>query len=179
MSDASIFSSANAPLAPARKQANRLKDQFLAIVSHELRTPLNAILGWADILRRGALEPDRHERAFRAIYDSARRQAQLIDELLDVSRIMSGKLRLELSPEVDVARGRREGAWKWCSRRPTRSACTSPSTLEVPIGTICADSAACSRSSGTCSTNAIKFSPDGGAIRIRIRREADDGRDSW
>src|SRR5262249_41604169 len=82
--------------------ANRLKDQFLAIVSHELRTPLNAILGWADILGRGGLTPDRQERAFQAICDSARRQARLIDELLDVSRIMSGKLRLELSAAVDV-----------------------------------------------------------------------------
>jgi len=80
------------------RRANLLKDEFLAIVSHELRTPLNSILGWADMLRRGRLEDDRRERAFQVIYDSARRQAQLIDDLLDVSRILSGKLRLERTP---------------------------------------------------------------------------------
>src|SRR5215208_5737112 len=64
--------------------ANRLKDQFLAVVSHELRTPLNSILGWADMLRGGKLEAARGERASQIIFDSAKRQAQLIDDLLDV-----------------------------------------------------------------------------------------------
>ncbi len=72
-----------------------MKDQFLAVVSHELRTPLNAVLGWADMLRRGRLDEARRDRAFQSIYDSARRQAQLIDDLLDVSRIMAGTLRIE------------------------------------------------------------------------------------
>src|SRR5919112_2055377 len=75
--------------------ANRLKDEFLAVVSHELRTPLNAILGWADMLRRGTLEAPQRDRACRTIYDSAKRQAQLIEDLLDVARITTGKLRLD------------------------------------------------------------------------------------
>ena len=83
------------------EDANRLKDQFLAIVSHELRTPLNAILGWSDMLRRGALEDSVRDRACVAIFDNAKRQAQLIEDLLDVARITSGKLRLERTP-VDL-----------------------------------------------------------------------------
>src|SRR5262249_35024888 len=77
------------------EEANRLKDQFLAVVSHELRTPLNAILGWADMLRRRKLDDTARARAVRTILDSAKRQAQLVEDLLDVSRIMSGNLRLE------------------------------------------------------------------------------------
>ena len=69
----------------AAEQANRLKDQFLAIVSHELRTPLNAVLGWADMLRRGTLDEAKRTRATVAIYDGARRQSQLIEDLLDVA----------------------------------------------------------------------------------------------
>ncbi len=64
-------------------------------MSHELRTPLNAILGWSELLQSGRLDEGKRDRASRAILDSAKRQAQLIDELLDVARIMSGKLRLE------------------------------------------------------------------------------------
>src|SRR6185503_13152882 len=77
------------------EDASRLKDQFLAIVSHELRTPLNAILGWSDMLQRGRLEPRLRDRALGAIHVSAKRQAQLIEDLLDVARITSGKLRLD------------------------------------------------------------------------------------
>jgi signal transduction histidine kinase/CheY-like chemotaxis protein len=152
------------------EEANKLKDQFLAIVSHELRTPLNAVLGWADILRRGALGPERQERAFRAIYDSARRQAQLIDELLDVSRIMSGKLRLELSPEVDV----QDTVAKALEiEQPAADAKRIQIVTDArgPIGTICADSCRVQQIVWNLLTNAIKFSSDGGAIRIRIRRE--------
>ena len=78
----------------AAENANRVKDQFLAVVSHELRTPLNAILGWADMLCRGKLDEGKRGRAAVTIRDSARRQAQLIEDLLDVARITSGKLRL-------------------------------------------------------------------------------------
>ena len=151
------------------EQANRLKDQFLAVVSHELRTPLNAILGWADILRRGTLEPDRHDRAFRAIHDSARRQAQLIDELLDMSRIMSGKLRLELSPAVDVTDVVASAAEMV---QPAVDAKRIRLTIRTvsSIGTICADGTRLQQIVWNLLTNAIKFSPDGGSIDVRIRR---------
>jgi signal transduction histidine kinase/ActR/RegA family two-component response regulator len=152
------------------EQANRLKDQFLAIVSHELRTPLNAVLGWADILRRGALESERQERAFRAIYDSARRQAQLIDELLDVSRIMSGKLRLELSSEVDV-QDTVARALEVVQPAADAKRIQIVTDARGPIGTICADGCRVQQIVWNLLTNAIKFSSDGGAIRIRIRRE--------
>jgi signal transduction histidine kinase/ActR/RegA family two-component response regulator len=151
------------------EEANRLKNQFLAIVSHELRTPLNAILGWADILSRGALAPDRQERAFRAICDSARRQAQLIDELLDVSRIMSGKLRLEVSPAVDV----REVVGKALEMvQPAADAkhIQLATDLRGRLGTICADSGRVQQIVWNLLTNAIKFSPDGGAVRLSVRR---------
>ncbi|MEQ9553037.1 MAG: ATP-binding protein [Coleofasciculus sp. G3-WIS-01] len=81
--------------------ANRLKDEFLATLSHELRTPLNAMLGWAGLLRRRKLSPDKVERALEVIERNAKSQAQLIDDLLDVSRIIRGKLRLNIIP-VDL-----------------------------------------------------------------------------
>ena len=84
------------------ERANRLKDQFLATLSHELRTPLNAILGWAQMMRAGRLDAEAMARGLDAIERNARSQAQLIGDLLDVSRITSGKLRLEVRP-VDPA----------------------------------------------------------------------------
>jgi signal transduction histidine kinase/integral membrane sensor domain MASE1/ActR/RegA family two-component response regulator len=78
--------------------ANRTKDEFLAIVSHELRTPLNAIVGWSGMLRAGKLEGERAVEAIEIIDRNAKTQAQLIDDILDVSRIVSGKLRLESRP---------------------------------------------------------------------------------
>ena len=74
---------------------NRLKDEFLMTVSHELRTPLNALLGWADMLRLGIVSDGRRQRAVEAIYDNAKLQTQLIADLLDTARILSGKLRIE------------------------------------------------------------------------------------
>src|SRR5262249_5800950 len=74
--------------------ANRAKDDFLATVSHELRTPLNAILGWAQILQTGTLSDSRRMHALETIERNAKLQAQLIDDILDVSRIITGKLRL-------------------------------------------------------------------------------------
>jgi len=77
------------------ERANRLKDEFLATLSHELRTPLNAILGWAEVLTRQAQGSD-HRQGLQAIERNARLQAQLINDLLDVSRITSGKMRLDI-----------------------------------------------------------------------------------
>jgi signal transduction histidine kinase len=81
--------------------ANRLKDEFVSIVSHELRTPLNAMLGWASMLQHQSMDADTAARALRSIHDNATRQARLIDELLDFSRIVSGRMSLTLE-EVDL-----------------------------------------------------------------------------
>ena len=86
----------------AAEAANRVKDAFLATLSHELRTPLTAIVGWAHLLERGQLPPDEMARAIDTIIQSAAAQNQIIDELLDVSRIATGKLQLDLQP-VDIA----------------------------------------------------------------------------
>ena len=84
------------------EMANRSKDEFLATVSHELRTPLNAILGWAHMLRASTLDSTAQTRALETIERNARSQAQLIEDILDVSRIVTGKLRLDVRP-VEVA----------------------------------------------------------------------------
>src|SRR5262249_7738536 len=83
------------------EEANRIKDEFLATLSHELRTPLTAIVGWSHLLVTGAVDANMHQQAFETILRNAKSQGQLIDDLLDVSRIITGKLRLDARP-VDV-----------------------------------------------------------------------------
>jgi signal transduction histidine kinase/ActR/RegA family two-component response regulator len=150
------------------EHANRLKDEFLAIVSHELRTPLNSILGWADMLRRGRLEDARRGRAFQAIYDNARRQAQLIDDLLDVSRIMSGKLRLERTAVhlKDVV----EDALQVV--QPAADAKNVRVTIDADawLGFIQGDSVRLQQIVSNLLSNAVKFTPDGGAVHVQLRR---------
>lgn len=80
------------------EHASRLKDDFLAVLAHELRTPLNAVLGWAQLLRVGALTGPKVQQAYESIERSARAQAQLVEDLLDVSRIVANKIRIELQP---------------------------------------------------------------------------------
>src|SRR5699024_2899224 len=88
--------------ARAAEEASRIKDEFLATVSHELRTPLNAILGWASLLRERDLEP-RVSKAFDGMYRSAQAQMRIIEDILGVSRIITGKLRLDTKPVNLVA----------------------------------------------------------------------------
>ncbi len=153
------------------EQANRLKDQFLAIVSHELRTPLNAILGWSDMLHTGDLDSPKHARAVRAIHDSAQRQAQIIDELLDLSRIISGRLRLDRS-QVD---------WPEIIRTALDMARPSAEAkniqIEAEIVTDAApftgDAARLQQIVWNLLTNAVKFTPNGGSVRVRLSRAAD------
>jgi signal transduction histidine kinase/ActR/RegA family two-component response regulator len=153
------------------EQANRLKDQFLATVSHELRTPLNAILGWADMLRTGALDDARRSRAYRAIYDSGKRQAELIEDLLDVARIMSGKLTLERS-DVDlneIVRIALEIVQPTADAKRIQIALDADQT----IGGFYGDAVRLQQVVWNLLANAVKFTPDGGAIHVRLRR-ADD-----
>ncbi len=84
------------------ERANRLKDEFLATLSHELRTPLNAILGWSQMIKNKALDESVMERTLVTIERNARAQSQLIDDILDVSRIITGKMRLDVR-EVDLS----------------------------------------------------------------------------
>ncbi len=153
------------------EQANQLKDQFLAIVSHELRTPLNAILGWSDILKNGTLPAARRTRAVNAIYDSAQRQARLIDELLDLSRIISGRLRLERSPVEwnDVMRAALDVA------KPAAEQKKISFNVEVDPspGPFVGDPARLQQIVWNLLTNAVKFTPEGGQVYVRLSRVDD------
>jgi len=155
----------------AAERANRLKDEFLAIVSHELRTPLNSILGWADMLRRGRLDEGRRGRAFESIYESARRQAKLIDDLLDVSRVMSGTLRLErtavdLKDVVDDALAVVQPA---ADAKDIRIA----SQADAWLGFVDGDAARLQQVMTNLLSNAIKFTPSGGVVHVQLTRLAD------
>jgi signal transduction histidine kinase len=149
--------------------ANGLKDQFLATVSHELRTPLNAILGWADMLCSGILPEPRRAAACDAIFNNAQRQARLIDELLDMARIMSGKLRL-----VRVPVGAREivsGALE--TVQPAAEAKGIAITADVERGgTVMfhGDAARLQQVLWNLLANAVKFTGAGGTVRVTVRR---------
>jgi signal transduction histidine kinase/CheY-like chemotaxis protein len=156
-------------LAAARasaEAANRLKDQFLAVVSHELRTPLNAILGWSDLMCRGSLDPEQRERASRTIRDSARRQAQLVDDLLDVARIAAGKLRLERS-RLDL---REVVADALQVVQPAADAKRITVRIESSddVAMIDADAARIQQIAWNLVSNAVKFTPEGGSVVIRL-----------
>jgi signal transduction histidine kinase/ActR/RegA family two-component response regulator len=150
------------------EQASQLKDQFLAIVSHELRTPLNAILGWADILRRGRIREAQHGAALESIYRSAKRQAHLIDDLLDVARIMSGKLRLEqaLVDLRGVVRDALQAVQPLAVAKRLEIAVDTDPELDLILG----DPSRLQQIVGNLLSNAVKFTPNGGALHLRLRQ---------
>ncbi|HEY2294591.1 MAG TPA: response regulator [Thermoanaerobaculia bacterium] len=157
----------------ARKQAeeaNRTKDEFLATLSHELRTPLNAILGWVQVLRSGKLDPTAASRALETIERNSRVQAQLIADLLDVSRIITGKLRLDFKP-VDL---RRIIDAALDSVRPAADA--KGIQLEVSIAPLASpvlgDADRLQQVIWNLLSNSIKFTSRGGRVEVRLR-EAD------
>jgi signal transduction histidine kinase len=154
----------------ARKQAeeaNRTKDEFLATLSHELRTPLNAILGWVQVLRMGKLDPAAAGKALETIERNARSQAQLIADLLDVSRIITGKLRLDFKP-VDLRRII-DSALE--SVRPAADAKGIALDLSIsPLASpVLGDSDRLQQVTWNLLSNAIKFTSRGGAVAVRLR----------
>jgi signal transduction histidine kinase/ActR/RegA family two-component response regulator len=150
------------------EQANRLKDQFLAIVSHELRTPLSAILGWADMLRRGKIDEAKRQRAYEVIFSSAKRQSELIDDLLDVARIMSGKLRLERTIVTmnDVLRGSLQVVQPLVDAKRVYLSVQA----DAGVGPVYGDPVRLQQVAWNLLSNAIKFTPAGGAIHVQLRR---------
>jgi signal transduction histidine kinase len=148
--------------------ANRLKDEFLALISHELRTPLNAILGWVALMKNDALPPDRAEYALEVIQKNAKTQAQLITDLLDIARSITGQMPLDqvllelnmvVRSGVDAAREAAD------ARRIRISVSIDPEPLMI-----WGDLLRIQQVIGNLMSNAIKFTPDGGRVDVSLRR---------
>ena len=150
----------------AAEQANRVKDEFLAVVSHELRTPLNPILGWSKLLRSGRLSPERAAEALGTIERNAQQQAQLIDDLLDVSRILQNKLTLAISP-VDLAMTVTD-ALETMQLAAEAKSIQLRSALATDVGTIMGDAGRLQQIVWNLLSNAVKFTPNGGRIEVRL-----------
>lgn len=149
------------------ERANRLKDEFLSTVSHELRTPLNAILGYAQLLLYSGQEED-HREGLGVIERNARMQAQIIDDLLDMSRIISGKLRLETATvnPAEVIRAALE------TMRPaaTAKAIELAFTTDPQPAPVLGDSARLQQVVWNLLSNAVKFTPKGGRVEVSLER---------
>ncbi len=149
------------------RTANRLKDEFLATVSHELRTPLNSILGWTRLMRAGQLDEAAKVRALEIIERNARLQVQLIDDILDVSRIITGKLRLDIRPveiksvietAIDVVRpaaDAKEIKLEWGGAPVVAPLLGDPDRLRQVVWNLL--------------SNAIKFTPRGGCVKVHLK----------
>lgn len=150
------------------EEANRAKDEFLAVLSHELRTPLNAILGWSLMLGEGKLAKDDERKGIEAIQRNAQLQAQLIEDILDVSRIITGKLRLEVRPielstvveaaveSVLLAAQAKEIRLQRVLDSGTTLVSGDPNRLQQVVWNLL--------------SNAIKFTPKGGRVQVRLER---------
>jgi signal transduction histidine kinase/DNA-binding response OmpR family regulator len=153
------------------QEANRLKDQFLATLSHELRTPLQAMLSWGRILREDASDPDVLARGLEVIERSASAQQKLIDDLLDVSRIVTGKLRLELDAVAlaSVIDSAVEEARAAAEAKGVALRSRSDPGLPLLMG----DAHRLKQVIGNLLSNAIHFTPRGGRIDVSLRRDGD------
>jgi PAS domain S-box-containing protein len=150
------------------ERASRTKDEFLATLSHELRTPLNAVLGWAHILQIGKPKPDELTQGLDSIERNARVQAQIIEDLLDMSRIISGKVRLNVQP-IDLAEVLNESI---NTVRATAEAKGIHLEAVVPsrAETISGDSDRLQQVFWNLLNNAIKFTPQGGKVEVLLER---------
>lgn len=152
----------------AAEEAAGLKDQFLANLSHELRTPMSAVLGWLHLLRTGKLAPDQHARALETIERNARLQNQLVNDLLDVSRIVTGQLRIEPTSvhPATILTAAIEAV------RPQATARRIAIALTLPAGgspVVCGDASRLQQVFTNLLVNAIKFSPQHADVAVAMR----------
>jgi signal transduction histidine kinase len=151
------------------KQADRAKDEFIAVISHELRTPMTSILGWARMLELGGLDDETRQEAIDAITRSTRAQAKLIEDLLDESRIASGKLKLELRP-LDLNAVVNASVAMMRPVADARRISIDWHPEEAPVR-IAADPVRIQQVIGNVLSNAVKFTPEGGDVSLGVRRE--------
>ena len=150
------------------QESSRLKDEFLATISHELRTPLTAILGWAHMLRSGQISSDSTSKALETIERSARAQGQLIEDLLDVSRIITGKLRIDVRP-VDP-NSFMEGAIEAVRPAAEAKGVRVQKIMDTGAVTVTGDPVRLQQVVWNLLSNAIKFTPRGGRVQVRLER---------
>ena len=160
-----------AELLVREREANRLKDEFLATLSHELRTPLNAILGWTKLLRGNALPPTGIDRALEKVERNAQVQARLVEDLLEVSRITTGKLRLDIR-EMDLVA---LTGTALDSIRPTAEArgVHIERVFSAPALPTAGDPDRLQQVIWNLLSNAVKFTPAGGTVRIGVQRRGE------
>jgi PAS domain S-box-containing protein len=150
------------------QEANRLKDEFLAMLSHELRTPLTAILGWAHMLRTGQFDEKSVAGAYETIERNARTQAQLIDDLLDVSRVITGKLRLDLravDPNAFI-----ESAVEAVRPGAESKGVRVQKIIDTGGSYVSGDPVRLQQVVWNLLSNAVKFTPRGGLVQVRLSR---------
>jgi len=150
------------------QEANRIKDEFLSTVSHELRTPLNAMLGWVQMLRSGKLNEATFARALEIIERNARSQNQLIEDLLDISRIISGKLRLQIRPVelTSVINAAIDSVRLAAEAKSIQLTCELDSSTGLVVG----DSDRLQQVVWNLLSNAIKFTPKGRHVTVQLER---------
>lgn len=159
------------------ESASRMKDEFLAIVSHELRSPLNGILGWSRLLRTRQLSPEKTEQALASIERNAQAQTQLIEDLLDISRIIRGTIRLNMCPTnlISVI----HAALDTIRPAATAKSIHLETHLDPNVGLISGDPDRLQQIVWNLLSNAVKFTPEGG--RVLVELEEVEGRrvDEW
>lgn len=148
------------------ERANQIKDEFLAVLSHELRSPLNPILGWSKLLQQGKLDATRTMTALTTIERNAQLQTQLIDDLLDTSRILRGKLNLEAAPvnlsEVVVA------ALETVHLAAEAKSLSIQTSISSEVGTVVGDAGRLQQVVWNLLSNAVKFTPQNGQISVTV-----------
>jgi len=150
----------------AAETANRIKDEFLAVLSHELRSPLNPILGWSKLLQQNKLSPAKTASALASIERNALLQSQLIDDLLDISRILSGKLRLNaMSVDLNMVIS---AALETVRLAAEAKSLQIETTFSPGIGMLIGDSGRLQQVIWNLLSNAVKFTPQGGQISVRL-----------
>jgi PAS domain S-box-containing protein len=152
------------------ERANRIKDEFLAVLSHELRSPLNPILGWSQLLIAGKLTAAKTAQAFETIERNARLQSQLIEDLLDVSRILQGKLRLNVAP-VNIATIILS-ALETVQLAAEAKKIQIQTILNPDIGIVLGDTGRLQQIMWNLLSNAVKFTPEGGRVEVKLAQIA-------